>query len=951
MKTPVHACRRNQHFIVLTMMILGVLIAGNLSSAMGNDAESVIFVRIPNKPDGQPGIYYEPFMYHFGRSAHVRGSQIVRLAPPAPNGRLTVLTEDFFGVEEPELSWDGKKILFAGKKTAKDGWEVWEMNIDGSGKRQITRGMADVCSPHYLPDGRIVFSSTRHVAMTPERNRDEYDRDHARLAHRCNADGSHVEQITFNVSSDSEFIVMRDGRLLFQSWQHHGMRFHTSGASAFFTMNPDGTGFIDFWGNHRGGFRWKQREMPDGRIVFIDSVFHHCYGGGQLAMITPGDPDDPKTLDVLTPDVKKYGPDSPGGRYRDPYPTEDGRLLVVWSPKPAWSGYRNPDGPMVKYGIYWFDLDSRKVGQPVYNDERYQSLNPIFVEPRPVPRIVPDHGIEPEKKTGTLLCLNAYLGQLDKEAFIQPGQIKKVRIIEGFGINDEDPFFRTFPPGIGYSSFGSSSNSISNFEQKRVVGEVPVEEDGSFYVEVPADTVLHWQTLDENGMALQDALTWAWVRPGERRVCIGCHEHRTTIPDLSAVPLAARSGPVKLDPPPEERRTVDFRRDLTPLIESKCVRCHNDREPAGGLDLSHGNELVYQRTAVRSTGASAIRAAVFNRAYLNLSAAANAKLGKFIYPGFARKSPLIWRLYGHSFLYDAPVNQCPPDTPLSDEEKSLFALWVDLGAQWDNLPGKDEYPSYSRAESAKLAREHDRKILPLQTDAVAATEIRCSECHDLSRVLAQRKTPPQWKETVDEMAAKRANWIKSQEVDLIASHLAKITTQAGLIRNWKICGPFDNSGGAGIRTVLPPEQTIDLQASYRGKGKRKAVWKSVTLDNPTGILDLEAHFGRLDSVTGFAYTTIESPREQTVYLRVSGDDMFEVIVNGKKVVQRLVPQPFEYDKDVVPIRLKKGDNRLLFKIHDFVGRWRLRARLTRSSSPASPAADVGLSVKVAETKP
>ncbi len=910
-------------------------------------SESIVFVRIPNKPDGTPGIYYEPFMYHFGRSAHVRGSQIVSLSPPTPQGKLTVLTEGFFAVEEPELSWDGKKILFAGKKTAKEGWEVWEMNVDGSGKRQVTHDMADVCSPHYLPDGRIVFSSTRHVAMEPQRNRDEYDRDHARLAHRCNADGSDVEQITFNVSSDSEFIVLRDGRLLFQSWQHHGMRFHTSGASAFFTMNPDGTGFIDFWGNHRGGFRWKQREMPDGRIVFIDSVFHHCYGGGQLALITPGDPNDPKTLEVLTRDVKKYGPDSAGGRYRDPYPTQDNRLMVVWSPKPAWSGYRNPDGPMVKYGIYWFDFASGKAGKPIYNDERYQSLNPIFVESRPVPPVVPDHGIEKSKNTGTLLCLNAYLGQLDKEAYIRPGQIKKVRIIEGFGINDEDPFFRTFPPGIGYSSFGSSSNSISNFEQKRVVGEAPVHEDGSFYVEVPADTVLHWQTLDENGMALQDALTWAWVRPGERRVCVGCHEHRTTIPDIDLVPQAAKSPPVQLNTPPAERPTVDFRRDLTPIIEAKCVRCHGEHQPAAGLDLSRGDQLVYQRVAIRSTGASPIRAAVFNRAYLNLSAAANAKLGKFIYPGLARKSPLIWRLYGRSFLYDAQVNQCPPDKPLSDEEKSLFALWVDLGAQWDNLPGKDALVSYSRAESAKLARADDKRIPTLFTDAAQATEVRCAECHSVGKVVAARKTASEWRETVEEMRKKRPAWIKPDEVDLIAGYLTQVTEDAGILRHWQICGPFENAGGAGIRTIYGPEKELDFSATYPGKGKRQAAWKRIRLENKTGILDFEAHFGKLNQVTAYAHTSVYSREDQTVVMRISGDDMFELFVNGKKVLQRLVTQPFEYDKDVVPVRLKKGKNDVLVKVHDFYGPWRLRVRLTESIRPASPAAQVATKQEVA----
>ena len=926
--------------IAALRVVLPLLLLTGTSPLWAGDVESVIFVRIPNKPDGKPGIYYEPFMYHFGRSAHVPGSQLVKLSPPRPDGKLTVLSKDFFAVEEPELSWDGKKILFAGRKTRQDGWEVWEMNVDGSSVRQITHDMADVCSPHYLPDGRIVFSSTRHVAMTPERNRDEYDRDYARLAHRCDADGKNVEQITFNVSSDSEFIVLSDGRILFQSWQHHGMRFHTSGASAFFTMNPDGTGFLDFWGNHRGGFRWKQRELPDGRVVFIDSVFHHCYGGGQLAVITPGDPDDPKTLEVLTPDVKKYGPDTPGGRYRDPYPTQDGRLLVVWSPKPAWSGYRNPDGPMVKYGIYWFDFKSRKAGEPVYNDPAYQSLNPIFVETRPTPPVIPDHGISREKKTGTLLCLNAYLGQTDKEAMIRPGQIKKVRIIEGFGIHDEDPFFRTFPPGIGYSSFGSSSNSISNFEQKRIVGEVPVREDGSFYVEVPADTVLHWQTLDENGMALQDALTWAWVRPGEHRVCLGCHERRTETPDLSHIPLAALDPPVKLDAPPEQRRTVDFRRDLTPIIEAKCVRCHNDQDPAAGLDLSHGDELVYLRTAIRGDGASLIRAAVFNRAYLHLSAPANAKIGKYIYPGMARKSPLIWRLYGYSFLYDTPVQRCPPDKPLTDEEKALFAVWVDLGAQWDNIPGPDDYPSYSRAESAKLARADDRRVQALQKNPVQATQIRCGDCHSLNRALVQRKPLPDWRKTVEEMASKRRGWIHPEEIDLIAEHLAKITAKDGVLRQWRICGPFDNTGGAAIRTVLPPEKQLDFGSVYPGKAKRKARWKEVKLDDPTGVLDFRAHFGPPRNATAFAYTVVSSDRPRTVYLRISGDDMFELWLNGKKVLQRLMVQPFDYDKDVVPVRLERGDNRLLLKVHNFNGPWRLRVRVTETADPASPAADV-----------
>ena len=939
------------HFIAIALFSMLLGLAPGLTAAEDSEAkndlqaggtevseEAVLFVRIPNKPNGRPGIYYEPFMEHFGKSAHVPGAQIVKLSPPTPDGKLTVLTEDFFSAEEPELSYDGKKFLFAGQRTADDGCEVWEMSIDGSGLRQITKDMANVCSPYYLPDGRIVFSSTRHVAMTPERRRDEYDRDHSRLAHRCNADGSGVEQISFNISSDSEFIVMRDGRLLFQSWQHHGMRHHTSGASAFFTMNPDGTGFIDFWGNQRGGFRWKQREMPDGRIVFIDSTFHHCYGGGQLGMITPGDPNDPQTLEVLTPKVAVYSPKSEGGRYRDPYPTQDNRLLVVWSPQPAWSGYLNEAGETVQYGIYWFDLETKEVAAPIYNDPMYQALNPIAIEPQPVPRIIPDHDIDMEKTSGTLLCLNAYLGQLDKEAMINPGQIKKIRVIEGFGIHDEDPFFRTFPPGIGYSSFGSSSNSISNFEQKRVVGEAPVAEDGSFYVEVPADTVLHWQTVDEQGMALQDALTWAWVRPGERRVCLGCHEQRTMIPDLNAVPLAALQAPVNLNTPAEKRETIDFRRDLTPIIDAKCAGCHNEEQFAGGLDLSDGDKLVYQRVAHHYAGASQVRAAVFNKPYLNLSAAATSRLGKYIHPGFARKSPLIWRLFGHSVLYDTPVNQCPPDNPLSDEERAKFVLWVDLGAQWDNVPGPDELLSYDRGQSNELAAAQDKTIPEIHTDAMQATETRCMECHSLTRALVQRKTPDEWRDLVTKMRDKRKDWIKAEEVDLIAKYLAETTEDAGLLRDWKICGPFENANGEALRTTLGPEQSLDFAAEYPGRGNKPAVWKDVVLDDPTAVLDFEAHLGKIDRAAVFAYTAVTSDIERTVTFRLSGDDMFELFVNGEKVMQRLVEQPFEFDQDILPVRLKAGRNDVLVKVYNVRGPWRLRVRLTETSQPGSVAA-------------
>ena len=188
------------------------------------------------------------------------------------------------------------------------------------------------------------------------------------------------------------------------------------------------------------------------------------------------------------------------------------------------------------------------------------------------------------------------------------------------------------------------------------------------------------------------------------------------------------------------------------------------------------------------------------------------------------------------------------------------------------------------------------------------------------------------------MSEKRKGWIKPKEAELIAGFLGEITEDTGLIREWKVCGPFDNRNGAGIRNAFGPETESDFTKSYPGKGDQPAVWKDVSLKNPTGVLDFESMLGRMDQATAYAAATIHSASDQVVSLRISGDDMFEVFINGQKVRQRLMPQPFGYDDDVLAIALNKGKNTILIKVHDQYGPWRMRARLTESPSPTAAAA-------------
>jgi len=227
-----------------------------------------------------------------------------------------------------------------------DDWDVWEMNVDGTQKRRVFGGMGPYCcSPVYLPDGRVLFGATKWTSRAEPspgtfppgfRHRpdmatflDEYDGDPVRVLTRCNPDGTNPEQITFNVSSDFMPWVMKDGRVLFSSYQHHGHHRGIGGNAMLGMVNPDGTGFIDLAGNRLERLRTQRntetpREFPDGRIVYCAGFESHgAMGGGWLCTI---DPADPLSIEILTPSVREFPQASTdkNGAYYSPYPLPDG---------------------------------------------------------------------------------------------------------------------------------------------------------------------------------------------------------------------------------------------------------------------------------------------------------------------------------------------------------------------------------------------------------------------------------------------------------------------------------------------------------------------------------------------------------------------------------------------------------------------------------------------------
>jgi len=748
--------------------------------------QGIVFCQVPNRQDGSCALHYEQFRI----VRRPTSARICTLMPARPDGAFRDLTSKHFAsAMQPDLSYDGRKIIFTARETLKDEdkWAIYEMNVDGSGLRQVTKGLNDCLDPYYLPSGRILFSCMQDF-------RDEYDRDYPPLLHSCKPDGSGVDQLSFNLSSDTAGIVLADGRVLFTSWQHHGDHEGVAGNFAICTVMPDGTGFNLFCGNALPMSRTKSycQQLTDGRVIVVETGGHRHYNAGYLSAVHPRRP--LATRQLITPEVELNGTNL-DGRFASPYPLPDpdgpegpqtGGMLCAYSPGRGTAQLREDPFEQIHEGLYVFDFESGRPGRLVFDDPNAQDYDPIAIYERRVPD-QPPRMVVPGAKTGRLCCVNPYLSDRPRQQKrtvvgqlppAEPGTIKGVRVMEGFGIEDTDPrYHKGTVIDMLQMSFGSCSNGGSNFEQKRIIGYAPAEKDGSFNIEVPADTVISLQTLDEAGMAIETQLTWTWVRPGETRLCVGCHESREqALPNLDC--LAMHKRPVPVTTPPEKRRTVDFRRDIMPIIEKHCSKpeCHGAETKAGGLDLRKGFDLVFHRAG---TQGRKINGAYFNHAYESLMQAPPNRIGTLVRPSSARHSPLMWRLYGKKLgwcdqrnPYKKPIKPMPPAGRLSDEELKRFVEWIDLGAMWDNIPGEDPLPGYDRDESQRLAKAAAERLVKPIADPREAYTVRCFECHDYRKNnMMKQVTPEKIPPLVKRMDAKRKGWIKASELQPIIQYI------------------------------------------------------------------------------------------------------------------------------------------------------------------------------------
>jgi hypothetical protein len=419
------------------------------------------------------------------RATPPEGSRVVLLRPSDDDP--TVLTEGFTAACDPCVSFDGKKILFAGRKAPGDAWNIWEKNIDDGAPTQVTRDLGDCREPAYLAPSSItapefedkvewiVFTSTA-AGTYDESGREVSTALYVQNLTPIEGRGTVTWRTTFNLSHDFSPTVLRDGRVLFSSWQQQRGRHASDGMIALMTINWAGTGLNAFYGNHNGEtVKSMACEMPDRTLVFVESDGSTGDGSGQLAGVS-----------------------------------FSRRLIAV--------SFASGDD---NYGAYLFDYKKRRVGETLYDDPAWDDYDaiPVVAREEPMGRITI---VVDSKETGHLQCLNVYDSDRPEAETIAKGSAKRVRFVEGQALR-EAPFFKT-----------------------RVLGEAPVEPDGSFYVEVPADTPFYIETLDGEGNVLQTMRSWMWVRRGSRRGCVGCHENKELAPENRATQALIKAVPHRL---------------------------------------------------------------------------------------------------------------------------------------------------------------------------------------------------------------------------------------------------------------------------------------------------------------------------------------------------------------------------------------------------------------------
>lgn len=594
----------------------------------------------------------------------------------------------------PDLSYDGKKIVFAWSSMNSPCYHIFKVNIDGTELTQLTDGPESKFNflqnsnhndfdPCWLPSGRIVFISDR---------RGGYGRCHTNYKptftlYSMKDDGSDITCLSYHETNEWNPSVDNNGKIVYSRWDYVDR--DDCIAHHLWTCFPDGRDPRSYHGNYPlplqtltgSGFQDGRRNRPCSELhiraipnsskYIATSAPHHGFSWGDLVTIDPTIEDDGKVSQIKKLTNSQSGwPDSPGGQYATAWPLSEDYYICA---KNNTIILRDKSGN--EQIIYTGPANS------------WKPFEPIPVKAMTKPPEIATKTWDGERKSlsdhyrATIQVSNVYEGDIPLPTGVK---ISAMRIVQVF----PKETYNVSTPRTGYAAEALPRMSL---------GTVPVEEDGSVFCEAPVDKILYFQLLDQNGLAVQSMRSATYVHKGEQMACIGCHENKWKATPASPNKIAFKRAPSKLTPDAGGVEPVNFARLVKPVFDKNCTSCHvqKNRSP----NFTYGSLKSY-----------AFYFCGDGNPWLNGDIVTSLKGGSRTTPGKFGASYSRLKQY---------IDGSHQNVKLTSDEYKRVALWLDLnsnelGADYnenDQRAGKLVWPRNDINQSNPQGIENDYPLM------------------------------------------------------------------------------------------------------------------------------------------------------------------------------------------------------------------------------------------------
>jgi len=478
-------------------------------------------------------------------------------------------------IADLRLHWNADRVMFTTLMGENDKrWNVYEVKLDGTGcKKLIENEEPDLefYDGTYLPDGRIIANSNIGYQGVPCVSGD----DPVGNMVLYTPEKKDLRRLTFDQDANWNPVVMNNGRVMYTRWEYTDLTHYYS--RIVMHMNPDGTENKALYGSGsmfpNSTFDIQPLPGHGSAFVGIISGHHGVARSGRLIIFDPTKgrknvqgmvQEIPYRNRQIVELIKDELVNGVWPQFVKPTPLNDKYFLVAakLNPQSLW-------------GLYLVDIYDNVTCLQQAEGEGY--ISPILVKETKTPPAIPDR-VKLNEKEATIFIQDIYEGEGLRG--IPRGTVKELRLHAY-----EYAYVKT-------RSDHNWHGIQSGWDIKRLLGTVPVEEDGSAIFKVPANTPISIQPIDKDGVAIQWMRSWVTGQPGEVVSCIGCHEDQNQIPIPKRV-IASQKAAAPLKAPVGGVRSFTFDLEVQPILDRACIACHNGEGKAFDLRGGKKDRLGY----------------------------------------------------------------------------------------------------------------------------------------------------------------------------------------------------------------------------------------------------------------------------------------------------------------------------------------------------------------------